>query len=49
MTLVIALKWFMGDSEAIVMASDSRVSVGYLTYEVRKIYPIFLKKSRKFG
>jgi len=46
MTLVIALKWFIGDSEAIVMASDSRVSVGYLTYEARKIYPIFLKKKQ---
>jgi len=42
MTLVIALKWFMGDGEAILMASDSRVSIEYLTYETRKIYPVIL-------
>jgi len=37
-----ALKWLMGDGEALLMASDSRVSVGRLTYEVRKIHPVVL-------
>ena len=41
MTLVLALKWYFGGSEAVVMASDSKVSLGPLSYDVRKIYPIF--------
>jgi len=47
MTLVIALKWLMGSSEAIIMASDSRVSIGRLTYEMRKIYPIMVKSGEE--
>ncbi len=41
MTLVLALKWYFGNKEAIVMSSDSKVSFGPLSYEAKKIYPIF--------
>ena len=41
MTLVLALKWQFKNSEAIVMASDSKVSLGPLSYDVKKIYPIY--------
>ena len=40
MTLVVALKTFAGESEAVMVASDSRASLGVVTYEVRKIFPI---------
>ena len=40
MTLVIAMKWMVKEKDAVVMASDSRVSLHYLTFEERKIYPI---------
>lgn len=41
MTLVIGLKWIMGEGEAILLTSDSKVttSIG-VTYEMKKIYPI---------
>lgn len=42
MTLVIALKWLMEESEAVVVSSDSRAMYGPIAYEVRKIYPILL-------
>lgn len=40
-TLVIGLKWIMGEGEAILLTSDSKVttSVG-VTYEMKKLYPI---------
>lgn len=42
MTLIIALKWLMGEQEAVVIGSDSRATYGPITYEVKKIYPIYL-------
>jgi len=41
MTLVLALKWYFEESEAILMASDSKVSLGPLSYDVKKIYLIY--------
>jgi len=43
MTLVIALKWIFKGRESVVVSSDSRVTVGPITYEARKVYPIVLK------
>lgn len=40
MTLVIALRTFVGENDAVMIASDSRASLGVVSYEVRKIYPI---------
>lgn len=42
MTLVIALKWLMEEGESVVIGSDSRATYGPITYEVKKIYPIYL-------
>jgi len=45
MTLVIALKWYVGpNEEAIVVSADSRATVGPVSYEARKIYPIVLRE-----
>ncbi len=43
MTLVIALKWVFNGKESVVISSDSRVTVGPITYEARKVYPIILE------
>ncbi|GAH99602.1 unnamed protein product, partial [marine sediment metagenome] len=37
-----ALKWLIGEQEAVVIGSDSRATYGPITYEVKKIYPIYL-------
>jgi len=44
MTLVIALKWVMEDDgkEAVLMTSDSKVTWGPISYEAKKIHPVFL-------
>ncbi len=43
MTLVIGLKWQWGDSDAILITSDSKVTTSLgITYEMRKVYPILL-------
>ena len=42
MTLIIACKCSEGEEEQILMTSDSRVTLGPITYETRKIYPITL-------
>lgn len=47
MTLVIALKWLVQEGEAIVIGSDSRVTYGPIAYEVKKIYPIYLKHNEE--
>ncbi len=43
MTLLIALKWVFDDKEGVVVTSDSRVTVGPVSYETRKVYPIVLE------
>lgn len=42
MTLLLALKWVLEEGESVVVASDSRATVGPVSYEVRKVYPIVL-------
>lgn len=44
MTLVIALKWIMGEGEkeAVLMTSDSKVTWGPISYEAKKIHPVSL-------
>jgi len=42
MTLLIALKWVLEGRESVVISSDSRATVGPVSYEVRKVYPIIL-------
>ena len=43
MTLVLALKWILEGREGVVVSSDSKVTVGPVSYETRKVYPILLK------
>lgn len=43
MTLILALKWVLDNREGIVMSSDSKATVGPVSYETRKVYPILLK------
>ena len=43
MTLLIALKWILENKEGVVISSDSKVTVGPVSYETRKVYPILLK------
>ena len=43
MTLVLALKWILEGKEGVVVSSDSKVTVGPVSYETRKVYPILLK------
>jgi len=40
--LLIALKWILEGKEGVVVSSDSKVTVGPVSYETRKVYPIFL-------
>ena len=42
MTLLIALKWIIEGKEGVVVSSDSKVTVGPVSYETRKVYPILL-------
>lgn len=39
MTLIIVLKWVVGNSKGVVISSDSRATVGpvLISYETRKI------------
>jgi len=41
-TLLIALKWIVEGKEGVVVSSDSRATVGPVSYETRKVYPILL-------
>jgi hypothetical protein len=47
MTLLLALKWMLEDEgrikEAVVVASDSKVTTEFVSYEERKIYPIGIR------
>lgn len=43
MTLILALKWIHNGKESVVISSDSKVTVGPVSYETRKVYPILLK------
>jgi len=42
MTLILALKWVVEGNESVVISSDSKATVGPVSYETRKVYPIFL-------
>jgi hypothetical protein len=48
MTLIIALKWILEGNEGVVISSDSKTTVGPVSYETRKIYPIVLKVDDKY-
>jgi 20S proteasome alpha/beta subunit len=48
MTLIIALKWIIEGNEGIVISSDSKATVGPVSYEARKVYPIVLKVGGKY-
>ncbi|RSN76300.1 hypothetical protein, partial [Candidatus Methanodesulfokora washburnensis] len=49
MTLIIALKWLDENSkEGVIISSDSRATVWPVSYETRKIYPIFLKVDEEY-
>lgn len=43
MTLVLALKWLDGSNEGVVISSDSKATIGPVSYEVRKVRPIILE------
>jgi hypothetical protein len=44
LTLVLALKWVTKNGEGVVVSSDSRATVGPISYEVKKVYPIVLEE-----
>jgi len=47
MTLVIGFRWLFGDSDGILITSDSKVTTSLgITYEMRKVYPIQLDDER---
>ncbi|MEM1990700.1 MAG: hypothetical protein QW782_08750, partial [Candidatus Bathyarchaeia archaeon] len=48
MTLILALKWVLEGREGVVISSDSKVTVGPVSYETRKVYPILLKVNEEF-
>jgi hypothetical protein len=48
MTLILALKWIVDGREGVVVSSDSRVTVGPVSYEVRKVYPMILKSGEDY-
>ena len=48
MTLILALKWVVEGKEGVVVSSDSRATVGPVSYETRKVYPIFLKIGEEY-
>jgi len=48
MTLIIALKWIIEGNEGVVISSDSKATVGPISYETRKVYPIVLKVGDKY-
>jgi len=43
MTLLVALKWIRDSKESVVVSSDSRVTIGPVSYETRKVHPIGLE------
>ena len=48
MTLILALKWVLEGKEGVVVSSDSKVTVGPISYETRKVYPILLKVGEEY-
>jgi hypothetical protein len=42
------LKWIIEDKESVTISSDSKVTVGPVSYEARKIYPIILETDGKY-
>ncbi|MCC6019115.1 MAG: hypothetical protein LM601_08790 [Candidatus Verstraetearchaeota archaeon] len=48
MTLILALKWMDEKGEGVVISSDSRATVGPVSYETRKVYPIILKSGEDY-
>jgi hypothetical protein len=47
LTLILALKWIIEGKEGVVVSSDSKATVGPVSYEVRKVYPIVLEADGK--
>jgi hypothetical protein len=45
--LILALKWIIEGKEGVVVSSDSKATVGPVSYEVRKVYPIVLEADGK--
>jgi 20S proteasome alpha/beta subunit len=43
LTLVLVLKWVFKDREGVVVSSDSKVTLGPVSFETRKVYPIVLR------
>jgi hypothetical protein len=41
MTLVIALKWLFKEGEAVLVSADSKVTMGPVSYEEKKVFPIY--------
>jgi hypothetical protein len=48
MTLILALKWAFDSEEGVVISSDSKATLGLVSYETRKVYPIFLKLGENY-
>jgi hypothetical protein len=48
LTLILALKWVVEGKEGVVVSSDSKATVGPVSYEVRKVYPIVLEADGKY-
>lgn len=48
MTLLVALKWILDGKESVVVSSDSKVTVGPVSYETRKVYPILLPVGEEY-
>jgi len=48
LTLILALKWVLEGKEGVVVSSDSKVTVGPISYETRKVYPILLKVGEEY-
>jgi len=49
MTLILALKWIIRDKEGVVISSDSKATVGPVSYEVKKVYPIILRDGEEYA
>lgn len=48
MTLLLTLKWVINGKEGVVVSSDSKVTVGPISYEARKVYPILMKLNEEY-
>ncbi|MEM2180375.1 MAG: hypothetical protein QXP32_06130 [Nitrososphaeria archaeon] len=48
MTLVLALKWISNGKESIVISSDSKATAFLVSYEEKKIHPIYLQVNDEY-